>query len=71
MFGFIYSSINSLYHFNLITNIDTFNSALGVLASIILLAMVIGIWIITYYKVFPLNKTNRKIYNSNKDIIQE
>lgn len=72
LFSFVYSSANSLYHYVLLTPVDTFNTALGVILGLILLCFIVSIWVVTINTVINTQKNNNpKIHDISKDIVFE
>lgn len=62
LFTIIFSSVNTLYHFTLLTPNDTFNTVLGLLLSIFFLLLVVVIWIITYQTVPSISKNDKTVH---------
>jgi hypothetical protein len=61
LFAITYASVNSLYHFTLVTPNDTFNTVLGLLLSIFFLLLVVVLWIVTYQTVPPVSRHDRTV----------
>lgn len=69
IFSLIYTGINALYSYTLLTPADTFNNVLGVFISISAFVALAGLWVITYLTQPPISKNDRKIYVADKEMV--
>ena len=69
IFSLIYTGINALYSYTLLTPADTFNNVLGVFVSLAAFVALAGLWVATSLTQPPISKNDRKIYVADKEVV--